>query len=262
MNNFYTGEERKFIYRMGVDVDLTMVDSLTPWVNWFNEENETAAKLPRVNGESFTWSPFKPITRQCYIDHAGDLAILMRERAHPRWLHRRVFLLGQWMEGSSGKDPMDYWRRPDLYASMTPLVGSRQFLDNLKNLLVDNFGFQDVEYVAVSKCEPEHERSKRQFVSKHYGDLFSGFISTDEKHLVAIDSLLDDNPKYVEPCSLNNIYSIYVPQGNYGSLDFMSNDTSDMLFIKPDGVNNHFKFLNDNLYTVAQLLASHFDYVR
>ena len=147
------------LYRVLVDVDLTLVDSLSPWVQWFNEENIAAAALATGDQKSFQ---FQPITKECYMAHAGDLAILMRERAHPAWLIRRVYLAGKWMYAPTGRDPMDWWRRPDLYAKMNPLPGAFEFLVNLKKILLEDF--DNVEFIAVSKCEPEHERSKRQFV--------------------------------------------------------------------------------------------------
>lgn len=242
------------LYRVLVDVDLTLVDSLSPWVQWFNEENIDASKHCDGHGPA----PFQPITKECYVNHAGDLAILMRERAHPAWTTRRVFVAGQWMDSPTGRDPMDWWRRPDLYAKMNPLPGAYEFLVNLKKVLTD--AFEEVEFAAVTKCEPEHERSKRQFIYDKFPGIFSGFVSTDEKHLLAGDVLIDDNPKYVEPCSMNNIFSIFVPQGNYEKLDL--SESEDMLYIKPVEGQNHFDYLNHNIAEVAGRLIHHYNWVR
>ena len=90
MNNvcaLYDGNSKKGpLYRILVDVDLTLVDSLSPWVDWFNEENIEMSKHCDGHGPK----PFEPITKECYQNHPGDLAILMRERAHPAWVTRRV----------------------------------------------------------------------------------------------------------------------------------------------------------------------------
>lgn len=243
------------LYRVLVDVDLTLVDSLSPWVQWFNEENIAAAAT--ATGEHKAHQ-FQPITKQCYMQHAGDLAILMRERAHPAWLYRDVQLGLHKQRVPSGNDPMDWWRRPDLYAKMNPLPGAFEFLVNLKQILLEDF--DNVEFVAVSKCEPEHERSKRQFVYDKFPGVFNGFVSTDEKHLLAGDLLIDDNPKYVEPCALNNIFVIFVPQGNYEKLDLSNSE--DMLYIKPVEGQNHFDFLNHNIIEVVNRLIGHYQYVR
>lgn len=242
------------LYRVLVDVDLTLVDSLSPWVQWFNEDNLSLSKHYDGHGPA----PFQPITKECYMAHAGDLAILMRERAHPAWLYREVQLGLHKQRVPSGNDPMDWWRRPDLYAKMNPLPGAYEFLVNLKKILLEDF--DNVEFIAVSKCEPEHERSKRQFVYDKFPGIFNGFVSTDEKHLLAGDVLIDDNPKYVEPCGLNNIFVIFVPQGNYEKLDLSNSE--DMLYIKPVEGQNHFDFLNRNIIEVVNRLIGHYQYVR
>lgn len=257
MNNFSTGPllATNELYRILVDVDLTLVDSLSPWVNWFNRENIAAAATAVGEHKSV---PFQPITKECYMTHAGDLAILMRERAHPAWITRRVFIAGQWMNSPAGRDPMDWWREPNLYADMLPLPGAHQFLNNIKAMLEENF--DRVEIVAVTKCEPEHERSKRQFIQRHYHGLFDGFVSTDEKHMLAGDVLIDDNPKYVEPCMQNNIMSIFVPQGNYEKLNL--SHCTEMLYVEYQEGRNHFDYLNSNIREVCQAMISHYNYVR
>lgn len=258
MNNFcglYNSVEKiGAMYRILADVDLTLVDSLSPWVDWFNRENIEASKHCNGHGPA----PFQPITKECYMAHAGDLAILMRERAHPAWLNRQVYVAGKWMQSPTGRDPMDFWREPDLYSRMFPLPGAFEFLRNLKDILLEKF--EEVEIVAVSKCEPEHERSKRHFIQHHFPSLFNGFVSTDEKHMLAGDVLIDDNPKYVEPCISNNIYVIFVPQGNYEKLDV--SNLQEMLYIKPVEGRNHFDFLNHHIKEVAQSLVEHYSYVR
>ena len=153
---------------------------------------------------------------------------------------------------------MDWWRQPDLYSKMLPLPGAFEFLVNLKKILLESF--EAVEIVAVTKCEPEHERSKRQFVYHHFPNMIDGFVSTDEKHMLAGDVLIDDNPKYVWPCIMNGIFSIFVPQGNYEKLDL--SNCEEMLYIKHIDGSNHFDFLNHNIVEVANRLINHYLYVR
>lgn len=243
------------LYRFLVDVDLTVVDSLSPWVKWFNDGNlETQANV----SDEIGLEKFQPITKKCYMEHAGDLAILMRERAHRTWTHSYVNIGSKVHFGPSGRDPMDFWRQPDLYSRMQPLPGAVEFLNNLRDALL--MKFDTVEFVAVTKCEPEHERSKRQFVYDKFPNIFSGFISTDEKHMVAGDALIDDNPKYVDPCIWNNIFSIFVPQGNYEKLDLSNSE--DMIYVKPVEGRNHFDYLRENFTEVVDRLVAHYQFVR
>lgn len=257
MNNFFGGDlcEPYELYRVLVDVDLTIVDSLTPWIEWFNEGNLNVCRsIPNGVGPA----PFMPISKECYMAHAGDLAILMRERAHPGWIERKEIQYHIATEITVGNDPMDFWRNPYLYSRLDPLPGAIEFLTNLKSDLLKRFN--RVEIVAVSKCEPEHERSKRKFVYERFEGLFDGFISTDEKHMIAGDVLIDDNPKYVQPCIDNQIFSIFVPQGNYEKLDL--SNCNEMLYIKHQEGKNHFDFLNSHRQEVVEMLIHHYNYVR
>lgn len=249
MNNFVGKELLSLpIYRIGVDIDLTLVDTLWPWINWFNEKAKNAFDLSPLY-----WGPtgnkFQPISRQCYLDFKGDLAILMRERQ-----------IG--INEILKFEPMSFWRQEDLYDDMSPLPGSMEFLTGLYRSLMATERFSDVQFVAISKCEPEHERSKRRFIEREFKDMFSGFVSTDEKHLVAIDCLLDDNPKYVQSCRDNSIFQIYVPQGNYEFFDKHNEFVDEMLSVSPvEGV-NHFQQMIPNIDGITNMLVQHFSYVR
>lgn len=252
MNNFFSKKKGSPIYRIGVDFDLTLVDSLHPWIDWFNKLTEEKVEL--VNRDLIFWGEpiikFKPITKACYTDFKGDLAILMRDR-------QSYLPLGYQF------DPMSWWRQQDLYCEMQPLVGALTWMMLVRETLVNHHDFSAVEFVCVSKCEPEHERSKRRFLPTHFPDVFNGFVSTDDKHLVAVDCLIDDNPKYVIPCRDNGIFQIYVPQGNYELFPDGADFVDEMLFVKPDhGMTNHFEYLIANNSDICDMLHRHYNYVR
>lgn len=238
---------RRKIFRFGVDFDLTLVDSLWPWIVWFNSYlNKMALLHPQDYGSQLKAAT---ITEDCYLNFTGEqLADLMNERQaylHP--LHR--------------VNALSYWRQADLYDNMTPLKYSREFFTGMKHHMSIR-GF-DVEYVCVTKCEPEHEHSKRRFISSHFGDLFSGFVSTDDKHLVKMDCLIDDNPKYVKPCNENDIFQIYVPQGHVRTFDHVEDFCEEYLTIpRMPGYVNHFACLLEMEGALADMLIRHYNYVR
>lgn len=237
---------RSKIFRFGVDFDLTLVDSLWPWILWFN------LHLERMNAFAYSDGSKRAelITKECYQAFPGEqLADLMNQR-------QDHLLKGDRLE------PMVYWRQADLYDNMTPLKYSREFFTGMKHHMSIR-GF-DVEYVCVTKCEPEHEHSKRRFISSHFSDLFSGFVSTDDKHLVKMDCLIDDNPKYVKPCNENDIFQIYVPQGRVQTFDHVEDFCEEYLTIPPlmPGYVNHFACLLEMEGALADMLIRHYNYVR
>lgn len=251
MNNFGENKaprprDRYNTIRIAFDVDLTLVDSLKPWVDWFNRDNTDKSAFCDGHGPR----PFQPISEECYLAYQGDLAILMRERAHRAW--------------SSYHDPMEWWRNPDLYDDMKPVSKALEFMVALRERLERHF--HNVEYVAVSKCEPEHERSKWGFIRREFTDQFSGFVSTDDKHLLAVDCLIDDNPKYVGPCVSNNIFSIYCPHGNYDPsvVDKLISEFGRLYYnwqdwypIKPKNM-NQFEILLADIDKISDTLVYHY----
>lgn len=86
-------------------------------------------------------------------------------------------------------DPFDWWRDPHLYDDMIPMDDA---VDVLK-YFSDKF-----DYVAVSHCMIEHEKSKRAFIKKHF-PFFAGFIDTHDKFLIRPDYAIDDRPEFLNP---------------------------------------------------------------
>lgn len=226
-------------YRAGVDVDLTLVDTLNPWIKWFNDQSIAAATLQ--GGEPDI------ITEECYMNYEGDLVPLMLEKAKRHLDHIHT----QYGSLTVGFDPMTWWRHPDLYRDLPRLPGSFSFLKNLKTHFEKNG--DELEYVAVSKCEPEHERSKRQWVKTQFSGLIDGFVSTDDKHVVAMDFCFDDNPKYVIPFLENGITPIYLPWGNYENNDetirgyCVNNPNTAVIRVYKEGSRNHFQQMSEDM---------------
>ncbi|AYP28272.1 hypothetical protein HWB92_gp014 [Serratia phage vB_SmaA_3M] len=247
MGDYVNGDISLPFYNVGVDIDLTIVDTLTPWLAQFNSLGSSFEAYARSRELEYT---FRPITDTCYKEFKGDLCPLMMERAPTGY----------------GFQPMMYWRDPRLYDKLSPLNGAVEFLTGLYRGLMGTGRFSDVRFIAVSKCEPEHERSKRQFVEREFRDMFYGFISTDDKHLVNLDMLIDDNPKYVVNCAAEGIFQIYVPQGNYEKFEGLSlrscaSGVLEHLTIQPVAGENHFDILNPIMPDIIEILMRHYDYV-
>ncbi len=85
---------------IAIDVDLTVVDSLNPWLDWFNE---------RVGAD---------------LEHAQllqyNLAPIMRQQAAK--------------QGHFDFDPYVYWKQPDLYDKLEPLGGAVDIIKKLNRL--------------------------------------------------------------------------------------------------------------------------------
>ncbi|AVO23006.1 hypothetical protein HWB57_gp166 [Erwinia phage vB_EamM-Bue1] len=243
MNSFFP----KKIFRVGVDFDLTMVDSLWPWIQWFNTHLERMNAFASCDGSQQAIL----ITHECYLAFPGEqLADLMNERQAHLVVEDRL-------------NPMAYWRQHDLYDNMQPLAGAREFFTALQKRMMTYHGFMDVEFVCVTKCEPEHELSKRRFVETHFSDLFNGFVSTDDKHLVSMDCLIDDNPKYVKPCNENGIFQIYVPQGQVKEFTHVDDFCEEYFTVAPSAeFENHFGYLNQQVDAIADMLGRHYNYIR
>jgi len=130
---------------LAIDVDLTVVDTVTPWKEWYT--NLTGHELGEITSDS------------------NDLETLMKNH----------------------NDPLQFWRKPDLYDNLKPLDGALEYIPKLKDLGLD--------IVFVSACMSEHEQSKRFFLQRNF-PYMDGFISTGDKSFVRCDYFVDDYKKY------------------------------------------------------------------
>lgn len=83
---------------LAVDVDLTVVDSLTPWMAWFSKE---------------TGINFDPTTQSTY-----DLVPAMKSKLDEA--------------GVINFNPFDYWKKSDLYDDLQPLPGAVEAISYLQ----------------------------------------------------------------------------------------------------------------------------------
>lgn len=144
---------------VAVDVDLTVVDSLTPWMDWLRQFSEEPVK-----NESRTYNLVPEM--QDILDRAGFYDV----------------------------DPLEYWRRTDLYDGLEIVDGALEALKRVKE--------RGDDLVFVSSCFPEHEASKTKLLERHFS-FADAFISTHAKHFVAYDVLIDDK---LEHMRLGDLY--------------------------------------------------------
>lgn len=76
---------------VGIDVDLTVVDMITPWLQWYNQET----------GENLTLDDLKG-----YEYHIQDLM-------------------------TKHKNPLSFWEKEDLYDNLSPMPEVKKYIDNL-----------------------------------------------------------------------------------------------------------------------------------
>lgn len=138
---------------VAVDVDLTVVDSLTPWYKWLSV---------------FTDEP-----------------VLNESKAYNLVPEMRAILDRASCEDV---DPLDYWRRDDLYDNLFPVDGAYEALKRVKA--------RDNTLLFVSSCFPEHEASKVRFLKKFF-PFYDAFISTHDKHWIAYDTIVDDKVEHM-----------------------------------------------------------------
>lgn len=147
---------RSDIFVLAIDVDLTLVDSLSTWFE--------AVSSPEAE--------FK-----------------VSEVPNPQ--PDQVIDLAPWLESGGVATPLSYWEGGLIYDNMKPNESFMQFYHDLCQALEDVTG-KRVETIVVSSCFPEHEKSKRQLVKRTFGDN-TPFISTSAKHMVDFDLIIDDS---------------------------------------------------------------------
>lgn len=144
---------------IAVDVDLTLVDTFTPWLHWFQNALKFAGLPPFEVPEGV---------------HAWKVGELLSQYA------KRVGLR---------TSPYEYWRQPRLYHDLPPVE------PGISDILV-GWQQQGARIAFVSQCEPEHMFSKLYFLGVHFDKVHDyGFVHANSrhKHLVDYDVLIDDS---------------------------------------------------------------------
>lgn len=132
---------------IAIDVDLTVVDTLAPWLYWFKTKTGR-----EVKNEDSSYDLVPEMTR------------LIEE------------------SGVEPFNPMEYWKRHNLYDYLMPLTGCVEVIQELK---------KEFDVIFVSSCITEHTDSKIRFLKKHFGD-DTKFVSTFHKEFIDYDYLIDD----------------------------------------------------------------------
>lgn len=99
------------------------------------------------------------------------------------------------------------WNNSELYDSKEPIKGSVETLHKLK--------LKGFDIVFVSVCFSGHLDSKVRFLEKHF-PFMEGMISTELKHLVRCDYIIEDRSEHLLTSTAQGImYSTPYHQGEY-----------------------------------------------
>lgn len=167
--------------KIGVDVDLTLVDTGSEWWEWLTT--------------IYTSRDFYYLS-DTYNNH-GKLE----------------YDLTKYFTDCSEKiegNPFDFWKQDDLYDKLSPLTHSVEVLRQLVEAGHD--------IVFISYCHGGHFKSKVDWLKKYFPFVDiggkGGFIATKEKHLVNVDAMIDDRienilyfPDEVIKIYFNTIYA-------------------------------------------------------
>ncbi len=161
---------RKF--KLALDVDLTTVDTLTPWLLWAGaKESEVQGILDEIAEDTRSKkSQYMYFYRDCdYIT-----------KINPEL-----------------EDPLEYWRTLD-YETLTPYAEFQPAMAKIPQHF-ENKGVE-LQVIVVSSCFPEHLESKKRAIEKWLDGFNPKFIATNDKEFVDFDLLIDDNALIYSKC--------------------------------------------------------------
>jgi 5'(3')-deoxyribonucleotidase len=169
--------ERKTI---GIDVDITLVDVISPRNGWFDWLNS-------ISGCKFkNWSTFHESC--CDVNGMLDYDLI------------KYFPEVTQSEGFS------FWQQYNLYHKFKPHPDAVEVINELA---------RDYNILFVSMCQSGHFKSKVQFLKDNF-DITKGhfgFNATHEKHFSKFDILIDDRNKF-----LNQVTNLKIPKIKYSSI--------------------------------------------
>lgn len=179
---YHKGEvlPREEIFVIAVDADLTMLDTLTPW-----------------------------------LAHFG---ITLKDVPPPE--HEVCRDLVPWIEQNAKKNnwefPLDWWKNPKNYENVSAIPNCLEFLKDLAHI-IESRTSKTVQFIVVSSCFPEHEDAKWKRIDELYPDMFSAKISTSSKHYVDFDLIIDDSVGVALNC-LQAGKKVIMPTTGLGSI--------------------------------------------
>ena len=146
--------------RLGIDVDITLVETGHEWWGWLSSE---------YSSREFY-----------YIDDAyQNLGKLSYNLSH---------YFKDCSEDKPKANPYDFWSKPDLYDNLEPLPNSVEVIRKLAEA--------GHEIVFISHSKKGHLSSKVKWLKKWFPEADiggkGGFAATKEKHFVGVDVMIDD----------------------------------------------------------------------
>lgn len=161
--------------RIGIDVDLTTLESDVSWWNWLQN---------MCRGE-YANTPLEKVVeshngRACY-----NLAAYF-----PEPINRNVH-------------PLDYWRNEGCYDLVKPRDDAMIFI----NKLID----EGYEIVFITHNKGNGSRSKFNCLTRYFGYGNFSYIVTKEKHLVDVDCLVDDRNEFLNNFTRGKAIRIETP---------------------------------------------------
>jgi 5'(3')-deoxyribonucleotidase len=162
---YHTGSviTREKLFIVAFDCDLTLLETLTPWLNFFGLSLD---EVPRAEPGV-----------------VSDLSPWIRKN------RRKNFEI----------EPTDWWKMPGVYKNAQPLPGVFHFIQDLQEMLEKETS-KEVRFVVVSSCHPEHINEKWMRIEELFPMMFDAKIPTSSKHYVDFDLLFDDSLGVLQNC--------------------------------------------------------------
>lgn len=184
---YHFGEvfHRDQVWVVAADVDLTLLDTLTPWLDHFGVKK---CDIP------------VPAEGVCQ-----DLVPWITENRTKNFQD----------------DVLGWWKNGEIYREAQPLNNVGTFLSQFAECLESESGFP-VQLILVSSCFPEHEAAKWARVEELFPNTFSAKISTSSKHFVDFDVIIDDSIGVAKNC-LDAGKFVIMPNTGLGSLNAQRN---------------------------------------
>lgn len=183
----HIAKNRKGVINIAVDVDLTLLDTLTPWLEAFGL---TIDDLNKIDNRASDWTDLSP-----WLDEHGV--------SNPKY-----------------SKSYEFWNDGSIYKTAKENPGVVFFLKELKRWIEENTDYECNMFIC-STCTVGHKEQKVKRIKELFGNMFNGFVDTSEKYLVDYDLLIDDSPNQnlnsfragkvslLVPTPMNNVKNVH-----------------------------------------------------
>jgi|SRR5690554_40312 len=157
--------------RIGIDVDLTTVESDVAWWNWL-------LNMCFIKDDYLDLLPLN-LSLHDFIqnikDHKGE---------------QISYNLAKYFESpiNDNVDPMDFWRNEGAYDTIHVRTDAQQYITQL---IKDGH-----EIVFITHNKGNGSRSKYNLLARKFGKYNFAYVVTKEKYLVDVDVLIDDRREF------------------------------------------------------------------